>query len=243
MGRKCGLPSGGNDAHVCFVYGTNAASNNNGRLLTMTDGVGGEEYTYDALGRVTQVDKEIDSTIYSIEYAYNRVGAITSVEYPSGRVVAHSFDAIGRLTQVSSGGTNYISNVAYNAAHAPTGYDYGNGVAAAIGYNSRFQLASLAYAKSGSKLLELAYGYTGHSNGGNNGQITGITDNTGTQEAGRSVSYTRSTRPAKAGLAQGRLYDALHRLNRFAGVGDGTGRFARWRTVRGGRGGAKALSC
>jgi RHS repeat-associated protein len=189
MPNNC-TPSGGNAAHVCFVYGTSATANNNGRLIQMIDGVGGEEYTYDALGRVTKVDKEIDSTIYSIEYAYNRVGAITSVEYPSGRTVAHSFDAIGRLTQVASGGTNYISNVAYNAAHAPTGYDYGNGVAASIGYNSRFQLASLAYAKSGTKLLELAYSYTGHSNGGNNGQITGITDSTGTQEAGRTVSYT-----------------------------------------------------
>ncbi|MGH9793373.1 MAG: hypothetical protein ACRD5G_01245, partial [Candidatus Acidiferrales bacterium] len=116
--------------------------------------------------------------------------AVTSVTYPSTRQVTHSFDAIGRLTQVASGGSNYVSNVTYNAAHAPTAYSYGNGVAAAIGYNSRFQLASLAYTKSSSKLLELGYSYTGHANGGNNGQITGITDSTGTAEAGRTVSYT-----------------------------------------------------
>lgn len=38
---------------VSYVYGTSAAANNNGRLLTMTDGLGSETYGYDALGRVT----------------------------------------------------------------------------------------------------------------------------------------------------------------------------------------------
>jgi len=48
-------------------------------------------------------------------------------------------------------------------------------------------LATLKYSKGATKLLELAYGYT--QNGGNNGQITSITDSTGTQEAGRSATY------------------------------------------------------
>ncbi|MGH7463487.1 MAG: hypothetical protein ACREMA_20960, partial [Longimicrobiales bacterium] len=80
-------------------------------------------------------------------------------------------------------------------------------MAAAIGYNSRFQLASLAYTKSSTKLLELGYSYTGHANGGNNGQITGITDSTGTQEAGRTVSYT---------------YDGWARLKTAATTGSST---------------------
>ena len=39
---------------VNFTYGTSAAQKNNGRLLTMTDGVGSETYSYDILGRMTQ---------------------------------------------------------------------------------------------------------------------------------------------------------------------------------------------
>jgi RHS repeat-associated protein len=65
-----------------------------------------------------------------------------------------------------------------------------------LGFNAaRLQLESLSYANGSTTLLSLAYGYT--QNGGNNGQITSITDSTGTPEGGRSVAYT---------------YDALHRL-------------------------------
>ncbi len=66
--------------------------------------------------------------------------------------------------------------MAYNSAWQPTGFNYGNGVAASFGYNSRMQLASLAYTKSGSALFSLNYDYiTGVP--GNNGQIQKITDN------------------------------------------------------------------
>ena len=70
-----------------------------------------------------------------------------------------------------------------------TGFNYGNGVAATFGYSAeRLQLATLKYSKGGADLLNLSYGYS--QGGGNNGQITSITDSTGTPEAGRSVSYT-----------------------------------------------------
>jgi len=65
-----------------------------------------------------------------------------------------------------------------------------------MGYTAqRLQLQSLSYTKPGQTLLSLSYGYT--QNGGNNGQMTSITDSTGTPEAGRSVAYT---------------YDSLYRL-------------------------------
>ena len=48
-------------------------------------------------------------------------------------------------------------------------------------------------------------------NGGNNGQITSITDNTGTQEAGRSVTYT---------------YDALYRLS--SALTTGSASYPQW---------------
>ena len=37
-------PTGGQPANVCFTYGTSAASNNNGRLIQMTDPTGSESY-------------------------------------------------------------------------------------------------------------------------------------------------------------------------------------------------------
>ncbi len=86
---------------VTFAYGTNALQNNNGRLLTMTDGAGSETYSYDLhLPLITQVQKVISGTTYTMGYAYNLAGESTSVTYPSGRAVQQSYDAIGRLATV-----------------------------------------------------------------------------------------------------------------------------------------------
>ena len=56
-----------------------------------------------------------------------------------------------------------------------TGFSYGNGVTATFGYSAqRLQMTSLKYAKGATKLLDLTYSYT--QGGGNNGQMTKITD-------------------------------------------------------------------
>jgi YD repeat-containing protein len=86
---------------VSYTYGTNASLFNNGRLITMTDGVGSENYSYNNLGEVTQLQKIIDSTTYTTSYQYNLVAELTQITYPSGRVVQQSVDAIGRLCEIA----------------------------------------------------------------------------------------------------------------------------------------------
>lgn len=168
---------------VSYTYGASASSNNNGRLLTMTDGPGSETYSYDRMGRITQTSRIINGVNYNIGFGYNAAGELSSLTYPSGRVVASGYDAIGRLTQISSGTTNYLSGVAYNSAQLTTGFAYGNNVQASFGYNDHLQLASLAYTSGSNTLLSLAYNY----GTANNGQIQGITDNRG---VAFSTSYT-----------------------------------------------------
>ena len=90
------------------------------------------------------------------------------------------------------------------------GFNYGNGIAAAFSYSAdRLQLTSLAYTKSPTTLLSLTSDYS--QGGGNNGQITSITDNTGTQEAGRSVTYA---------------FDALGRLS--TALTTGSSSYSQW---------------
>ncbi len=201
---------------VTLSYGSNATQNNNGRLFSMTDGIGSETYSYDSRGRVTQVAKTINGTTYNTSYAYNSAGELTSITYPSGRVAQPNYDAIGRLCAVGASGatcttgTNYVSGFGYNTAQQVTGFNYGNGVVASLGYSpDRLQLTSLSHTKNPATLLSLAYGYS--QGGGNNGQITSITDNTGTQEAGRSVTYA---------------YDALYRLSSAVTTGSTT--YPKW---------------
>ncbi len=169
---------------VTFSYDAGgAAANALGRLTSMTDGVGGEGYQYDALGRVTALTKTISGASYPLSYQYNLASALTSITYPSGRVVQQSFDPIGRLSQITSAGTNYLSNIAYNAAFEPTAMTYGNGVQGSMGYNARLQLATLAYSSGATTLFSLAYNY----GTGNNGQIQSISDN---MDGTRTTTYT-----------------------------------------------------
>jgi RHS repeat-associated protein len=169
---------------VSFTYDQGGASANaNDRLTTMTDGTGSETYQYDLLGREIGLTKVIGGVSYPLTYQYNYAGELKQAQYPSARAVSQTFDALARLSQVSSGTTNYLSSVSYNAASQPTGFQYGNGVQAAFSYNAQMQLQTLAYTNSGSAIFNLSYNY----GTGDNGQIQGITDNV---DNGRTAAYS-----------------------------------------------------
>jgi len=209
-------------APVTYSYGTDAAQNNKGRLISVFADAGGtandvtDSFTYDLLGQVTQVTKNIGGTNYPATYAYNLAGELTAITYPSGRVVNQEYDTIGRLSAVKNGTSPMADAFAYNSAGQVTGFRYNNDATftAAFGYSAdRLQLTSLTYTKSSQKLLELTYAYG--ASGSNNGQITGITDTSDQTltpgAAGRSVNYT---------------YDALHRLK--TAVTTGSTQYPQW---------------
>jgi len=213
-----GVPS---TSSVSFTYGTNSSQSNNGRLITMSDGVGSENYSYDILGNMTSLQKVIGGTTYTTGYQYNLAGELTSITYPSTRVVQHSYDTIGRLCAVGTAGstctsgTTYAGGFSYNPAFQVTGLSYGNGVIAAFGYTAdRLLLQSLAYTKGTTALFSTNYWYktdsTNCPNGasGNNGQIQCITDSV---DSGRTVSYS---------------YDALYRLS--SALTNGSANYPQW---------------
>jgi RHS repeat-associated protein len=169
---------------VSLAYDQGGASANaNDRLTSMSDGTGNEVYTYDVMGRETSFTKTVGGVSYPLAYQYNYLSELKQVQYPSGRAVSQAYDGLARLNQVSSGSTNYLSNLTYNAASQPTGLQYGNGVQAAFSYNSQMQLQTLAYSNSGGAIFSLTYNF----GAANNGQIQGITDNV---DNGRTVAYT-----------------------------------------------------
>ena len=146
-----------------------------GRLVKVTEGTNTRTYGYDVLGRITAVSNVIDQTTYPVSYIYNLAGQLTSITYPSGRVVTQNIDNIGRLSSIASGSTTYLSGITFNAAGNALGLTLGNGVQGTLGYNDHLQISSLRYFKSGAStdILNLAYDYT---NGvpGNNGQIQAV---------------------------------------------------------------------
>ena len=78
-------------ASLGFSYGSSPSQYNNGLLITMTVGVGSENYSFDNLGRGNN-------------------GQITGItdSVDSGRSASYSFDALGRLLNAAtSGATNF----------------------------------------------------------------------------------------------------------------------------------------
>jgi len=185
---------------VTYTFGTTPAQFNNGRLITLaTAGVGTDTFTYDLLGRITNVSKNVTGAkTYNLGYAYNLGSQVSAVTYPSSRIVTQHYDAIGRLSQLSDGVRTYANLFSYSPAQQVLSYFAGNGVQGTFGYSADLQeLQTLSYAKGANTLFSLSYGYD-QPNGGNNGQITAITDNL---TSANSLTFT---------------YDALGRLTRGA---------------------------
>jgi len=209
-------------ASVGYTYGIDTSCNSShgagciGHLITMTDGVGSENYTYNNLGQMTQLQKVISGTTYSTTYGYNTASELTQITYPSLRVVQQSVDAIGRPCEIApttsgcgTASSPYATGYTYNVASQATGLKYGNGIYAAFGFSSdRLQLNCLDYSTtnrngncSHDSTTKFGLSYSYGATGSNNGQIAGITDSV---DNGRSATYT---------------YDPLYRLSIAATAG------------------------
>ena len=203
-------------ASVGLTYGASAAQFNNGRLITMMDGFGSENYTYNNLGQLTQLQKVVGTQTYTMGYVYNLANELTQITYPSGRVVQQSVDPIGRLCEVAPSTTGcgtaaspYATSYSYNTASLVTGLKYGNGIYGSFGFSpDRLQLMCLDYsttnrsgncAHDSTSKFGLTYSYG--TAGSNNGQISSISDYV---QPGRSITYA---------------YDALYRMTNAATTG------------------------
>lgn len=85
-------------SNVAYTYDSVTGGNaGKGRLTGVTDAAGTVAYTYDILGRLTQEVRVIGSQSYTIGYAWDAAGKMTSVTYPSGRTVFYDYDGAGEV--------------------------------------------------------------------------------------------------------------------------------------------------
>ncbi|BBF68396.1 hypothetical protein SBA_ch1_05960 [Sphingomonas bisphenolicum] len=164
------------------IYGYGTSGNNNGRLLLK--GVRGSSetvytrYSYDALGRVTNVDYPgTDFFDQDVSFTYDNFGQLKQAADASTHVVTYGYDALGRVT--SQGNQQQSLSMAYDAAGRRTRltwgdgfyvtYDYdATGAMTAIRENGTMSLATFAYEPLGRRSLltlgngaKTSYGYTG----------------------------------------------------------------------------------
>jgi YD repeat-containing protein len=120
------------------AYAYDQGANGIGRLTSITETNPANQvtsviaYAYDQHGRMTAETRTVAGVQYVLAYRYDSFGRLDQLTYPSGRTVTYGFDALGRvsgITTTKSGGAaqSVVSNVAYHPFGGVKGYTLGNG--------------------------------------------------------------------------------------------------------------------
>ncbi len=196
-----------------------------GRLIAMTYGNGatGTYFGYDSMGRVNIQKQVTGSVTYSLSYAYNLAGVLTSETYPGGRALSHAYDEGGRLASVSDGTTTFANSFTYVAHGGLKSETWGNGAVHSLSYNRRLQPSEvkLKQSASGSELQRYNYSY---------GQVTQATGSIDTSknngQIGRIDGFINGA--ATREWDQRFVYDALGRLSTAAEYQQGNNGSLTW---------------
>ncbi|MGA2198460.1 MAG: RHS repeat-associated core domain-containing protein [Nitrososphaerales archaeon] len=136
---------------------------NNGNVLTVTNAVDQVKYSYDALNRLLSETDVVGRTSYPISYSYDLAGNELSVTYPDHSKVTNTFDALDRVTKVSSGATTFAS-FSYSSNDTLSKTTYGNGEVTSYSYDKMNRPASIATSQGSTQELSLSYKYDGAGN-------------------------------------------------------------------------------
>ena len=185
--------------NIVFTYDSIANGNKGiGRLTSVTDQSGSTSYFYDAFGNVTKETRVIDGKSFVTEYHFDSVGQLTGITYPSGRKLTYGFDAIGRVSSLTSDYQSQVKTLASNIEYLPFGpmksMTYGNNKVQTQSFDLDYRLTS----KDVSGIKTLSYGYDVTNN------ITSIGDSQ-SAENNQSFTYDKLSRLLTANSSYGDL--------------------------------------
>ncbi|MVP02560.1 RHS repeat-associated core domain-containing protein, partial [Paenibacillus lutrae] len=143
------------DERIAFSY--DAA----GRRLSMQDGTGTTNYTYEpSTGWLTQVKYPDQRTL---QYAYDPQGKRTKMTDPFGVVTNYQYDVQNRITAVGTEPADWDAAYQYKKNGLLSTTQAKNGVQAAFTYEG-VNLTRLTQAKSGTAVQSFSYNYDLHAN-------------------------------------------------------------------------------
>ncbi|MGH7603984.1 MAG: DUF6531 domain-containing protein [Gemmatimonadaceae bacterium] len=207
------------------AYAYDQSANGLGRLSTITETDSGSivtsliAYGYDQHGRVTSETRTLGGHAYVTAYSYDASGRMDGMTYPSGRTVAYTFDALGRVNQITTTKPGdspqvVVQNVAYHPFGGVTGFTFGNGQTYARTVDQDGRIA--AYTLGGASF---AIAFDAAS------RITGITETTNPSNA-NTYGYDALDRLTSAVLpssSYGYSYDGVgNRLTKTVGAATDT---------------------
>jgi RHS repeat-associated protein len=172
---------------VTFQYdtGTNAL----GRLNKITDESGSTSWTYNAQGRVASKAQVVGTLNKSISYVYDAAGRVSSITYPSGKIIGYGYTN-NRVSSITVNGAALISNIQYQPFGPAKSWTWSNGGLYSRSFDADGRVKTYSL---GTSTKTITYDDAG--------RITGIADSlapTSSQSFGydnldRLVSFTQST--------------------------------------------------
>ena len=200
-----------------------------GRLVAQTHGPGsnGDYYGYDVLGRQTLKIQQTGTINYQMSAAYSLSGAVTTMTYPSGRTVNHTYDQASRLTAVSGNlgdGTTrtYATGILYSPIGGVVKEQFGTTtpVYNKLFYNSRGQLAEIRASTSYTGPTDTTWDRGAIINSFSS-SCTGVCSGSSMSDNNGNVLKQQIYIPSQTMRWQEYNYDSLNRLNWAREVLDG----------------------
>lgn len=186
---------------ISYLYDQLAAGFGIGRLTQINDQTGVTSYVYDHRGNQIESAVTIQGSSYSTLYAYDLADNLIQTTYPSGRIVSHQLDSLGRteaVTTLQNAGAqaqSLASNVAYLPFGPMTGLEYGNNLALSIANDQDYRVTAITVedlAAANPDVLGLTYTQNAVDN------ITAIADSVDVNES-QTFDYDLLNRLQNAG--------------------------------------------
>ncbi len=166
--------SDGVTPNVSFsYYGADAPLPNIGQLQSVTSSISSVSYqNYDALGRSLGNTQTVGGASYAFQYTLRANGSLSSMQYPSGKILHYSSDDAGRVNKIE-GGKIYADLTVSNDPFTPDGriaqMKLGNELWETRTYRTPGTptVLSLGVAPGSGDKIELEYNYPEQNNNGN----------------------------------------------------------------------------
>lgn len=117
-------------------------------------------------GNVLSQIRSIGGQTYTVPYAYDGADNVTSITYPSGRIVTYARNALAQISGIATkkdaaaAAVNVASGITWPAmSDLLTGFTYGNGLAFAAAYDVDYRIATLKVKDGAADTISLAYSY------------------------------------------------------------------------------------
>lgn len=144
LGRKRAKISSG----VTETFNYDEGTYGKGRLTSFTDGTGGTKYTYNANGDRLSQSNDIWGNFFTTSWAYDTAGRLISMIYPRGLQLNYQYDAIGRLSSVTSNLGAPWNTLADKLLYQPAGgslhaWRFGNNIPRTIRFDADGQITNV----------------------------------------------------------------------------------------------------